>query len=40
VVLVTSADALADGIPAEGFVSKPFLGRRLLAEVLRLIPPA
>lgn len=26
VVLVTSADALADGLPAEGFVSKPFLG--------------
>ena len=38
VVLVTVADALTDGIPAEGFVSKPFPGRRLLAEVRRLVP--
>jgi DNA-binding response OmpR family regulator len=40
VVLVTLADLLADGVPAEGFVSKPFQGRQLLAEVRRLIPPA
>ena len=38
VVLVTVADALTDGMAAEGFVSKPFLGRRLLAEVRRLVP--
>ena len=37
-VLVTVADELADDIAAEGFVSKPFLGRRLLAEVRRLVP--
>ncbi len=40
VVLVTVADALTDDIVAEGFVSKPFLGRRLLAEVRRLVPLA
>jgi DNA-binding response OmpR family regulator len=38
VVLVTVADALTDDLVAEGFVSKPFLGRRLLAEVRRLAP--
>jgi DNA-binding response OmpR family regulator len=38
VVLVTVADALADDLVAEGLVSKPFLGRRLLAEVRRLVP--
>ena len=38
VVLVTVADALVDGLVADGFVSKPFLGRRLLAEVRRLVP--
>ena len=38
VILVTVADLLTDGIPAEGFVSKPFPGRRLLAEVRRLVP--
>jgi len=38
VVLVTVADTLVDGLVADGFVSKPFLGRRLLAEVRRLAP--
>ena len=38
VVLVTVADALAKEIVAEGLVSKPFLGRHLLAEVRRLVP--
>jgi len=38
VVLVTVADTLVDGLVADGFVSKPFLGRRLLAEVRRLVP--
>jgi CheY-like chemotaxis protein len=38
VVLVTVADGLATDMPAEGLVSKPFLGRRLLAEVRRLVP--
>ena len=38
VVLVTVADALAGDLVAEGLVTKPFLGRRLLAEVRRLAP--
>ena len=38
VVLVTVADGLATDIVAEGLVSKPFLGRQLLAEVRRLVP--
>ena len=38
VVLVTVADRLAKDIVAEGLVSKPFLGRQLLAEVRRLVP--
>ena len=38
VVLVTVADTLVNGLVADGFVSKPFLGRRLLAEVRRLVP--
>jgi len=38
VLLVTVADSLTDGLAAEGVVSKPFLGRRLLAEVRRLAP--
>jgi hypothetical protein len=38
VVLVTVADALDDDVVAEGFVSKPFLGRQLLAEIFRLVP--
>jgi len=38
VVLVTVVDALSDEMAAEGYVSKPFLGRRLLAEVSRLMP--
>ena len=38
VVLVTVADELAGDMDAEGFVSKPFVGRRLLAEVRRLVP--
>ena len=38
VVLVTVADELAGDMDAEGLVSKPFLGRRLLAEVRRLAP--
>ena len=38
VVLVTVADGLATDIVAEGLVSKPFLGRRLLAEVRRIAP--
>ena len=37
VVLVTVADALASDMDAEGLVSKPFVGRRLLAEVRRLV---
>jgi DNA-binding response OmpR family regulator len=40
VLLVTVADALIDGLAADGVVSKPFLVRRLLAEVRRLIPPS
>jgi two-component system alkaline phosphatase synthesis response regulator PhoP len=40
VVLVTVADDLIDSLAAEGHVSKPFLARRLLAEVRRLLPPA
>jgi DNA-binding response OmpR family regulator len=38
VVLVTVADDLISELVAEGHVSKPFLGRRLLAEVRRLVP--
>jgi CheY-like chemotaxis protein len=38
VVLVTVVDELSEGMAAEGYVSKPFLGRRLLAEVSRLMP--
>ena len=38
VVLVTILDAPSHDLVAEGFVSKPFLGRRLLAEVRRLVP--
>ena len=38
VVLVTVADELAGDLDAEGLVSKPFVGRRLLAEVRRLVP--
>jgi DNA-binding response OmpR family regulator len=38
VVLVTIVDAPIHDMAAEGFVSKPFLGRRLLAEVRRLLP--
>jgi two-component system alkaline phosphatase synthesis response regulator PhoP len=38
VVLVTVADELAGEMDAEGYVSKPFVGRRLLAEVRRLVP--
>ena len=38
VVLVTVAEALTHDIVAEGLVSKPFMGRRLLAEVRRLVP--
>jgi DNA-binding response OmpR family regulator len=38
VVLVTVADDLISDLVAEGHVSKPFLGRRLLAEVRRLVP--
>lgn len=37
VVLVTVVDR-PDEVSADGYVSKPFLGRRLLAEVRRLIP--
>ena len=37
VLLVTVADELAGDMDAEGFVSKPFVGRRLLAEVRRLV---
>jgi DNA-binding response OmpR family regulator len=37
VVLVTVADELAGDMDAEGLVSKPFVGRRLLAEVRRLV---
>ncbi len=40
VLLVTVADSLTDDLAAEGVVSKPFLGRRLLAEVRRLVPLA
>ena len=40
VVLVTVADALAGDMDAEGLVSKPFVGRRLLAEVRRLVTPS
>ena len=38
VVLVTVADDLISDLVADGHVSKPFLGRRLLAEVRRLVP--
>jgi DNA-binding response OmpR family regulator len=38
VVLVTVVDELSDEMAADGYVSKPFLGRRLLAEVSRLMP--
>ena len=38
VVLVTVVDELSDAMAAQGYVSKPFLGRRLLAEVSRLMP--
>jgi len=38
VVLVTVVDNPADELIAEGYVSKPFLSRRLLAEVRRLVP--
>jgi putative two-component system response regulator len=38
VILVTVVDTRADEIGADGYVSKPFLARRLLAEVRRLIP--
>lgn len=37
VVLVTVVDK-HDELTAEGYVSKPFMARRLLAEVRRLIP--
>ena len=40
VVLVTVVDMQIDDLEADGFVSKPFLGRRLLAEVRRLVPVA
>lgn len=39
VVLVTVVDGLA-GMAADGYVSKPFSGRRLVAEVRRLLEPA
>jgi DNA-binding response OmpR family regulator len=38
VVLVTVVDSPTHDLAADGFVSKPFLGRRLLAEVRRLVP--
>jgi DNA-binding response OmpR family regulator len=38
VVLVTVVDESLEGLCAEGYVSKPFLARRLLAEVRRLVP--
>jgi CheY-like chemotaxis protein len=38
VVLVTVVDSPTPDLAADGFVSKPFLGRRLLAEVRRLVP--
>jgi DNA-binding response OmpR family regulator len=38
VLLVTVADSTIDDLAADGVVSKPFLGRRLLAEVRRLVP--
>jgi putative two-component system response regulator len=38
VVLVTVVDAPTHELATEGFVSKPFLGRRLLAEVRQLVP--
>jgi DNA-binding response OmpR family regulator len=38
VVLVTVADELLSDLVADGYVSKPFLARRLLAEVRRLAP--
>lgn len=38
VVLVTVMDSAADVVGAQGYVSKPFLARRLLAEVRRLLP--
>ena len=40
VLLVTVVDELSDDMAADGYVSKPFLGRRLLAEVRRLLPPS
>jgi CheY-like chemotaxis protein len=38
VVLVTVVDRPTHDLATEGFVSKPFLGRRLLAEVRGLVP--
>jgi DNA-binding response OmpR family regulator len=38
VLMVTVADSLIGDLGADGVVSKPFLGRRLLAEVRRLLP--
>jgi DNA-binding response OmpR family regulator len=38
VVLVTVVDAPGEDVAADGYVSKPFLARRLLSEVRRLIP--
>ena len=38
VLLVTVADELVSDHVAEGYVSKPFLGRQLVAEVRRLVP--
>jgi CheY-like chemotaxis protein len=40
VVLVTVVDAPSEDTAADGYVSKPFLARRLLSEVRRLIPPS
>jgi DNA-binding response OmpR family regulator len=38
VVLVTVMDESPYALSAEGYLSKPFLARRLLAEVRRLVP--
>jgi DNA-binding response OmpR family regulator len=38
VVLVTVVDGPTHHLAAEGFVSKPFMGRQLLTEVRRLVP--
>jgi DNA-binding response OmpR family regulator len=38
VVLVTGVNAPTHELATEGFVSKPFLGCRLLAEVRQLVP--